>query len=254
MNLEIAIYVYIFIFASLIIIAERFWPAFKLPSTIHWYKRISILVTLTMIFSKFATFIWNYFTLGIWIIGPLTKLAAWQQGLVCFVIGSLFFYFWHYLRHKNWTLWRLLHQMHHSPKRIEALTAYYVHPFEGFVSAILNTSILYFLGGSSDGLLYSIAFFSSAGIFYHSNLKTPAILDYFIATPELHRIHHIRGKQWGNFSDLPIWDRLFGTFIPRSIPEKNIKKGFRDNLELHFWDILKCVNVLSKYPALKEKK
>jgi sterol desaturase/sphingolipid hydroxylase (fatty acid hydroxylase superfamily) len=33
-----------------------------------------------------------------------------------------------------------------------------------------------------------------------------------IQTPELHSIHHQLDIHEFNFSDLPIWDRLFGTY------------------------------------------
>ena len=47
---------------------------------------------------------------------------------------------------------------------------------------------------------------------YHSNLKTPRWLRYIIQTPELHSIHHQINVHKYNFADLPIWDRLFGTY------------------------------------------
>ena len=78
------------------------------------------------------------------------------------------------------------------------------------------------------------------------------LLDYIIQTPELHRIHHIQGKHWGNFSDLIVWDRLFGTYIPRDLNEPLRIMGFRDNLELKFLAILGFKNVLLK--NAKEKK
>ena len=43
-------------------------------------------------------------------------------------------------------------------------------------------------------------------------MRTPAWLRYFIQTPELHSVHHQRDVHRFNFSDIPIWDRLFGTY------------------------------------------
>ena len=48
--------------------------------------------------------------------------------------------------------------------------------------------------------------------FYHSNFKSPPWLKYFIQTPELHSIHHELDVHRYNFADLPIWDRMFGTY------------------------------------------
>jgi sterol desaturase/sphingolipid hydroxylase (fatty acid hydroxylase superfamily) len=56
-------------------------------------------------------------------------------------------------------------------------------------------------------------FFAATGeYFYHANLKTPGWLRYFIQTPELHSIHHEYDVHKFNFSDIPIWDRVFGTY------------------------------------------
>jgi hypothetical protein len=49
-------------------------------------------------------------------------------------------------------------------------------------------------------------------IFQHANLKTPAWLGYLVARPESHARHHERGVHARNYSDLPLWDILFGTF------------------------------------------
>ena len=43
-------------------------------------------------------------------------------------------------------------------------------------------------------------------------VKTPRWLRYVIRTPELHSIHHELNVHKYNFADLPIWDRLFGTY------------------------------------------
>ena len=52
----------------------------------------------------------------------------------------------------------------------------------------------------------------SLGIFQHANLKTPAWLGYLVVRPESHARHHERGVHAKNYSDLPLWDLLFGTF------------------------------------------
>jgi hypothetical protein len=49
-------------------------------------------------------------------------------------------------------------------------------------------------------------------VFYHSNFRSPHWLKYFIQTPELHSVHHELEVHKYNFADLPMWDRLFGTY------------------------------------------
>jgi sterol desaturase/sphingolipid hydroxylase (fatty acid hydroxylase superfamily) len=50
------------------------------------------------------------------------------------------------------------------------------------------------------------------GMFQHANIKTPHWLGYIIQRPESHTIHHAQGIHRYNYSDLPIYDIIFGTF------------------------------------------
>ncbi|MFT6400165.1 MAG: sterol desaturase/sphingolipid hydroxylase (fatty acid hydroxylase superfamily) [Bradymonadia bacterium] len=102
-------------------------------------------------------------------------------------------------------LWLLLHQVHHSPRRIEAITSFFKHPLEIMVNSIIISGIVYGLFGLSIEsraiviLLIGIAEFS-----YHMNIRTPRWWGYILQRPEMHRIHHERGVHTNNFADLPI--------------------------------------------------
>jgi sterol desaturase/sphingolipid hydroxylase (fatty acid hydroxylase superfamily) len=48
--------------------------------------------------------------------------------------------------------------------------------------------------------------------FQHTNIRTPQWLGYIVQRPESHSVHHARGVHHYNFSDLPLFDILFGTF------------------------------------------
>jgi sterol desaturase/sphingolipid hydroxylase (fatty acid hydroxylase superfamily) len=48
--------------------------------------------------------------------------------------------------------------------------------------------------------------------FYHSNLRTPHWVGYFLQRPEHHSIHHQLDLHRFNYGDITWWDRLFGTF------------------------------------------
>jgi sterol desaturase/sphingolipid hydroxylase (fatty acid hydroxylase superfamily) len=50
------------------------------------------------------------------------------------------------------------------------------------------------------------------GLFQHTNVRTPHWLGYIIQRPESHSCHHERGVHARNYSDLPFWDMVFGTF------------------------------------------
>ena len=134
------------------------------------------------------------------------------EGFVGWVVGTFFFYWWHVIRHKKgW--WLVFHQIHHSPSRIETLTSFYKHPVEILSDALLSALVLYPLLGCSMMGAFWYNFFAATGeYFYHANVRTPKWLRYFIQTPELHSIHHQFDVHKHNFSDLPVWDRLFGTY------------------------------------------
>ena len=109
--------------------------------------------------------------------------------------------------------WVIFHQVHHSPARIEAMTAFYKHPVEILADSALAALVLYpLLGCTLEGALWFNFFAASGELFYHSNIRTPRWLKYFIQTPELHSIHHQLDVHHYNFADLPLWDRLFRTY------------------------------------------
>ncbi|MBT6175657.1 MAG: sterol desaturase family protein [Deltaproteobacteria bacterium] len=248
MALELQVYSFVALFALTVFILERIFPAVDQEPAAWWWPRALLLFGLTMAVGKLGDLTWMSWIRRNASLDLFAAPAPALQGFLCFLLGSFFFYWWHRWRHEVMLLWDLFHQMHHSPKRVETLTAYYVHPAEGIISSCLNGLIIYgILGGNYEGFLWSIGIFSCVGIGYHSNLKTPRFLDYLVQTPEMHRLHHKRGVHEGNYSDLPIWDILFGTFRnPKDYPT-DFRFGFREDLELKFWDILRFRNVLERY-------
>jgi len=145
----------------------------------------------------------------------LFHLSRWDlpllEGFAGWLVGTFVFYWWHRLRHaKGW--WLAFHQIHHSPSRIEVLTSFYKHPVEILCDAILSAVILYPLMGCSLLGAFWCNFFAGTGeYFYHANVKTPWWLRFLIQTPELQSIHHEFNVHQYNFSDIPLWDRVFGT-------------------------------------------
>jgi sterol desaturase/sphingolipid hydroxylase (fatty acid hydroxylase superfamily) len=136
-----------------------------------------------------------------------------------FVI-TFIYYWWHRARHEVSFLWRWFHQVHHSACRIEVLTSFYKHPVEILVNGVLSSLIVYVLLGLDPvSASLTVALTGLGELFYHWNVKTPYWLGYVFQRPESHCVHHQRGHHTNNFSDLPVWDVLFGTFEnPRTQP------------------------------------
>lgn len=191
---------------------ERLAPGRKLPASKGWYGRALLVNGMQLLITLATVRLWIH------LLGEASvfELAGWNcpvaEGSVAWLIGTFFFYWWHRLRHAN-GFWLIFHQLHHSPSRIEALTAFYKHPLEILSDSLLAALILYPLLGSSMMGAFWFNFFAATGEYvYHSNIQTPKWLRYFIQTPELHSVHHAHGVHRYNYSDIPLWDRLFGTY------------------------------------------
>ncbi|HKU43664.1 MAG TPA: sterol desaturase family protein, partial [Polyangiales bacterium] len=79
--------------------------------------------------------------------------------------------------------------------------------------------------------------------FQHANIRTPSWLGYFIQRPEAHALHHERGVHAYNYSDLPLWDIVFGTWKNPSRWEA--QSGFYDGASARIPEMLIGVDVSS---------
>jgi sterol desaturase/sphingolipid hydroxylase (fatty acid hydroxylase superfamily) len=159
------------------------------------------------------------------------------EGLLAWFIGTFVFYWWHRARHRSDLLWRVFHQVHHSPSRIELLTAFYKHPVEIVADSMLSSALLFsILGASPEAGAWFNVFAVIGEYFYHSNLRTPHWMGYFLQRPEHHSIHHQLDVHQFNYGDITWWDRLFGTF--RDTTEFVEQCGFPDGHEKNLVSML----------------
>lgn len=163
------------------------------------------------------------------------------QGVFGFALTSFIAYWWHRAMHKYDLLWRIFHQLHHSPRRIEALTSFYMHPFDGIAATFLNAVCCYLvLGLNAYGTAASLIFAALYNIYIHADLKTPYWLGYLIQRPEMHRVHHKRMHHSQNYG-FAVWDLLFGTF---ENPKEYIEEvGFDKKRENRIYEMLKNKDV-----------
>lgn len=126
------------------------------------------------------------------------------------------------MRHEIGFLWRWFHQVHHSPQRIEIITSFYKHPFEMIINSVMSSFILFVIMGlNAEAASIAIFITGIAEFFYHWNIKTPYWLGFIFQRPESHCIHHKENWHRNNFSDLPLWDMLFGTFYnPKTFEDR----------------------------------
>ncbi len=134
--------------------------------------------------------------------------------LVGWVVLSGVSYAWHRGVHNVAPLWRLTHQLHHSPQRVDIPGSTVFHPLEMVVQVLLQvfvTLIVLGLDPLAGALVGYVAAFH--GMFQHWNVHTPQWLGYLIQRPEAHCEHHRMGVHAHNYGDFPFWDLLLGTFM-----------------------------------------
>lgn len=205
--------------AGLLFVVECWKPNVRQPAVRGWIPRLVAM---------------NLAQVGVVLLGGITW-DRWLQGHAVFdgaalpapagialgyVVVTFVYYWWHRARHGIPLLWRWLHQLHHSPARIECLMSFYKHPLEIAINGVLTSLILFVLCGLPAASVAAVVTITGvAELLYHANLRTPWWLGFVFQRPEMHRRHHERGVHRGNFSDLPLWDLLFGTFDnPRETP------------------------------------
>jgi len=198
--------------AALLILIERLRPGRGFPLVRGWYARVLLLNAAQVIV---------IFTLGAAHDRWLMRHRPWSAdslgviggAIVGYLAITLVYYFWHRARHESAWLWRTLHQVHHSPRRIEVLTSFYKHPLEIAVNSLLSSAILYLgVGVGPEAAAIAVLLTGLAEIFYHWNVRTPRWMGFVIQRPESHCLHHELGIHARNYADLPVWDMLFGTF------------------------------------------
>ena len=205
--------------AVLLIAIERLAPGVQQPRVNGWFTRVALLNVAQISVVYLSAITWDRWLpqLRLWDGEALGTLPGIALGYVAI---TFVYYWWHRARHEVPFLWRWFHQVHHSPARIEVVTSFYKHPLELIANGFLSSLILHVLVGlSAASASVVVAITGVAELIYHCNIRTPYWLGFVFQRPESHRRHHQLSHHSHNYSDLPVWDLLFGTFDnPRDNP------------------------------------
>jgi sterol desaturase/sphingolipid hydroxylase (fatty acid hydroxylase superfamily) len=192
---------------------DRFWPARAMPEIRGPWRAWGLFFWLLTVVANGAMPYALRPVIGSRHLLNGARLGDLAGAVIGFTIYDLVVYWLHRLWHRVPFLWRWVHQMHHAPERMDPAGMAFFHPIEIFGLAVTSTLFYGFvLGLTPEGASLAGAIFVAVGMFQHSNLRTPRWLGYVLQRPEAHGLHHQRGIHAYNYSDLPIWDLLFGTF------------------------------------------
>jgi len=218
-------------------ILERVLPGRELPEAPGWYVRAAFLNACQISLVLLSGVVWNRWFQRWSLFHMAGAMAPVLEGFLGWLIGTFVFYWWHRARHDSNFLWRVCHQIHHSPSRIEVMTAFYKHPLEITADSMIVSALMFsLLGASMAGAAWYNVFAVFGEYFYHSNLRTPHWMGYFLQRPEHHSVHHQLDLHRFNYGDITWWDRLFGTF--RETDTFADRCGFPEDHERHLGRML----------------
>ncbi len=132
-------------------------------------------------------------------------------GIALFDLATYWVHRW---SHEVPLLWRF-HAIHHSPEKLDWISGFRNHPFDG---AILAPPFVFLLAAGFDAVFTGIlaAVQIVTGLFLHANVRWRwRPLHRIVITPEFHHWHHANEADAINTNYsvfLPLWDIVFGTY------------------------------------------
>lgn len=208
-----------------LILLEALFPARPLPKIRGWIPRALAVFAFYFFLSSYLPLLWSE-PLSRFQLFNLADLNPFVGAVIGVLSYELLVYVWHRAMHRNHWLWRSFHQMHHSAERLDSFGAFYFSPLDVVGFTFLSSVSLTVVGLSPQAVTYFLYASMFLAIFQHLNVRTPQWLGYIVQRPESHSVHHGRGVHHFNYSDLPLFDILFGTF--RNPKEFVRESGFYD--------------------------
>lgn len=143
---------------------------------------------------------------------------VWVAVVSGIILLDLAIYLQHVMFHAVPVLWRL-HRMHHADLEFDVTTGSRFHPIEILLSMAIKLGVVAALGTPAVAVLIFEVLLNATSMFNHGNVRLPQRLDaalrLAVVTPDMHRVHHsvVPREANSNFGfNLPLWDRLFGTY------------------------------------------
>jgi sterol desaturase/sphingolipid hydroxylase (fatty acid hydroxylase superfamily) len=197
---------------AVLMLWEAVAPARALPTVPRWRTRGLIAMAFYFLLSSYLPLLWTQYLLPLQLfdLSGLPLLAGAVVGLLVYQACA---YAWHRALHGSALMWRFGHQMHHSAERLDTFSAFWFSPADtaGW-TAVFSLALTVVIGLSAEATTGALLLASLLSMITHTNVRTPRWLGYFIERPEMHSWHHARGLHRQNYSELPVFDMLFGTY------------------------------------------
>ncbi len=205
---------------------EALAPARPLPQVRGWRTKGLLAFAAYLAISSYLPFLWADWLAPLQIadLAPLGTLAGAAVGVLVYEAGV---WAWHRGLHGSNFLWRWFHQWHHSAERLDTWGAFWFSPLDMIGWTALFSVALTIFGLAPSAVFATVCVTTFLSVFQHANVRTPRWLGVLVQRPESHSWHHARGIHANNYSDLPLFDILFGTWHnPRGFaPEQGFHEG-----------------------------
>lgn len=196
----------------ILMIAEALFPGRPLPKIKYWKIKGLLSFIIYFFLSTYLPIFWND-TLTQYQLIDMSSLGDLGGAVVALLIYEFGVYIWHRLMHKSNLLWRVFHQMHHSAERVDTYGAFFFSLMDMIGFTFLTSLALVVVGGFTvQATIYAIYGATFLVVIQHTNIKTPQWMGYIFQRPESHSLHHAKGIHAFNYSDLPLFDIILGTF------------------------------------------
>jgi len=219
-----------------LVLLEALLPARPLPKVHNWKVKCLVGFVCYFFIASYLPLFWDHH-LSFLQVFDLSGMNQWLMLLIAVLVFEFFIYVWHRSMHKSNWLWLKFHQLHHSAERVDTFGAFFFSPLDmaGF-TMVGSLSLSLFIGLEPQVITVFLFITTFLAIFQHTNIKTPVWLGYIIQRPESHSVHHLKGVHSHNYSDLPLFDLLFGTLKnPKCFQSEN---GFYPGASRRVGDML----------------
>jgi sterol desaturase/sphingolipid hydroxylase (fatty acid hydroxylase superfamily) len=211
---------------ALFVLLDYLAPERRYAQSRWWRLRGIVSALVYFALATYSPYLWSE-ALSAHLLFDATEWSLLVAVPVGYALMQLVHYLWHRALHRFDVLWRLFHQMHHSAERLDIYGALYFHPLDVIGFTFANSfALTVILGLSPAAAALCGALAGLLALFSHANLRTPRWLGFFIARPEVHAVHHQRGRHGSNYGELMLWDQVFGSFC----------NPHRSELEVGFYD------------------